>query len=354
MTALLLFAAAAPAQVLVKGKVVNGTDGKPASGVMLTLLTFVGGMAPVEEAVSAADGTFAFKKTLSTSSGQPMLGMVRAEYEGVPYSTLIRAAAAENLQVDVYTVDENAPAPDNHIVILEPGESQLVVNETFMFINNTPPPRAFRNAERGTLRFYIPPAAKDGIQVQTMGPQGMPLKSVAEPAGDENVYKIDFAIKPGENRVDVTYMLPHSDGAGFTGRVLYDDLPTRIAAPRGVTLEGDDLTSLGTEPNTQATLFNGPATRDYKIAAIRGSGQLRPPDQGASGEGADGAGGGAGGVRVAPAPIAKEVYWLLALTAGILAAGFVYLFSARPAVPATAAGGKAAASKQPGRGRRKS
>lgn len=352
MAALLLFAATASAQVLVKGKVVNGTNGKPASGVMLTLMTFVGGMAPVEEAVSAADGTFAFEKTLSAGSGQPMLGMVRAEYEGVPYSTLIRSGSAENLQVDVYTVDENAPTPDNHIVILEPGGSQLVVNETFMFINNSAPARAFRNADRGTLRFYIPAAAKDLIQVQTLGPQSMPLKSVAEPAGEENIYKIDFAIKPGENRVDITYMLPHSDGGGFTGRVLYDNLATRIAAPQGVTLEGDDLTSLGTEPNTQAALFNAPATRNYEIAAIRGSGQLRPPEQGASEQGVDGGGGG-GGVHAAPAPIAEEVYWLLALTGGILVVGFVYLFSSRSVI-AVAATGKVATSKQPGRGRRKS
>lgn len=334
-------------QINVKGAVVNGTTGKPAPGVMLTLITFAGGMSPVEEVVSGADGTFAFEKTLSASGRQPMLGMVRAEYEGVPYSKIIQADSVGNLQVDVYSVDEGAPRPTMHIVIFEPADSDLVVNETFMLMNTETPPRTFRNAEKGTVQFYVPPAAGGTVSVQTTGPQGMPLKSVADPTNDQDVYKIDFAVKPGENRVDISYTIPHSDGDGFAGKVLYDDLPTRIAAPKGVSLEGGDITSLGSEPNTQAELFDGPSTREYEIAAIRGVGRLRPPAEEPSGDG-----GGGGGVRVAPAPITEELYWLLALTGGILVAGFVYLYTSRSA--ADVAAPVATASRKPARGRRKS
>ena len=355
LTAAFLFlASTASAQVFVKGKVVNGTTGQPASGVMLTLITFVGGMSPVEEVVSATDGTFAFEKALSASSGQPMLGMVRAEYEGVPYSTYVRSETAGDMQVDVYSVDEQPPTPDNHIVILEPGESEIVVNETFMFLNNTTPPRAFRNVKRGTLRFYVQAAAKGVVQVRTEGPQRMSLKSVAEPAGEEDIYKIDFAIKPGENRIDITYMLPHSDGDGFSGRVLYDGLPTRIAAPRGVTLEGGDITSLGPEPHTQAELFDTPTAREYEIGAIRGAGQLRPPEQEASESAGGGEGGGGGGVRVAPAPITEELYWLLGLTGGIFAVGFVYLYTSRSELSQAPVSAKATSPGKSRRARRKS
>jgi hypothetical protein len=346
LAAFVLFVGSASGQINVKGAVVNGTTGRPVPGVMLTLITFAGGMDPVEEVVSGPDGTFAFEKALSATGRQPMLGMVRAEYEGVPYSKIIPADSAGNLQVDVYSVDEGAPRPTMHIVIFEPSESELAVSETFMLTNTETPPRTFRNAEKGTVQFYVPPAAGGTISVQTAGPQGMPLQSVADPTNAPDVYKIDFAVKPGENRVDISYTIPHSDGDAFVGKVLYDELPTRIAAPTGVTLEGGDITSLGREPNTQAELFDGPATREYKIAAIRGVGRLRPPAEEASG------GGGSGAPRVAPAPITVELYWLLALTGGILVAGFVYLYTSR--LPVTGVSPAATASRQTGRGRRKS
>ena len=150
-------AAVGSAQVAVKGSVVNRTTGQPAPGVALTLLTFVGGMSPVEELYSSADGSFAFEKELSTSSGQPMLGMIRAEYEGVPYTTMIRTGMAGDVTVEVFSVvEDNLPAPSNHIIIFEPGASELVVNETFMFTNETDPPRAYRNAQDGTLTLSSP------------------------------------------------------------------------------------------------------------------------------------------------------------------------------------------------------
>jgi len=351
---LFLSAAVGSAQVSVKGSVVNRTTGQPAPGVALTLITFVGGMSPVEEVYSSADGTFAFEKELSTSSGQPMLGMVRAEHEGVPYTTMLRAGMAGDVTVEVFSVDETTrPTPNNHIVIFEPGASELVINETFMFINEATPPRAFRNAEEGTLRFHLPPGAGGEVSVQATGPAGMPLKSTAEPAGPENIYKVDFPLKPGENRLDVVYRIPHGEGDGFAGKLLYDGLKTMVAAPQGVTLEGDDLKPLGTEAeHTQASLFEIPASREYQIAAIRGIGQLRRPNAGGASGGQGGSG--AAPISVEPAPIAAELTWLLILTGGILAVGFIYLYSAKTGDESSAPNTTTASQRKPVRSRRKS
>lgn len=333
--ALMSTAAAGFAQVAVKGTVVNRTTGQPAAGVALTLITFVGGMSPVEEVYSSADGAFAFQKELSRSTEQPMLGMVRAEYQGVPYSSLIRAGSAGDLTVEVYSVEEeDLPAPDRHVVIFGPEESELVVNELFFFRNESDPPLAFRNPDRGTLRFYLPPQAGGEVSVQATGPAGMPLRSTAEPASSENTYKIDFPLKPGDNRIDLAYTVPHADGDGFAGKVLYDGLKTAVVAPKGVTLEGEELQQLSmpVEEHGQMSLFDAGDAREYRVEAIRGIGQLPPPDPRASG-----GGGGSPPVQVAPAPIAEELIWLLALTAGILAVGFVYLYTAKlviaPALP---------------------
>lgn len=350
---LFLSAAVGSAQVSVQGLVVNRTTGQPAPGVALTLITFVGGMSPVEEVYSSADGTFAFEKELSTSSGQPMLGMVRAEYEGVPYTVRLQAGSSGDVTVEVVDVDTSPPTPSNHIVIFEPGASELVVNETFMFINEATPPRAYRNAEDGTLRFHLPPEAAGQVSVQASGPAGMPLRSSAEPAGPENIYKIDFPIRPGENRIDVVYSIPHGEGDGFAGKLLYDGLKTMVAAPQGVTLEGDDLKPLGTEAeHTQASLFEIPASREYEIAAIRGIGQLRRPDAGGAPGGQGG--GGAAPISVEPAPIAKELTWLLILTGGILAVGFIYLYTATTGNESPAPETTTASQRKPVRNRRKS
>ena len=326
--ALVSTAAVGFAQVTVKGKVVNRTTGQPAAGVALTLITFVGEMSPVEEVYSSADGAFTFEKELSTSNEQPMLGMVRAEYEGVPYSSLIRAGSAGDLTVEVYSVEEeDLPAPDRHVVILGPEETELVVNELFFFRNESDPPRAFRSADRGTLRFYLLPEAGGEVSVQATGPAGMPLRSTAEPAGTENTYKIDFPLKPGENRIDLAYTVPHADGDGFAGKLLYDGLKTAVVAPKGVTLEGEELNPIRmpVEEHGELSLFEVGEVREYRVEAIRGIGQLPPP-----GPGASGGGGGSPPVQVAPAPIAEELIWLLALTAGILAVGFVYLYTSKP------------------------
>ena len=327
--ALMSTAAAGFAQVAVKGTVVNRTTGQPAAGVALTLITFVGGMSPVEEVYSSADGAFAFEKELSRSTEQPMLGMVRAEYQGVPYSSLIRAGSAGDLTVEVYGVEEeDLPAPDRHVVIFGPEESELVVNELFFFRNESDPPLAFRNPDRGTLRFYLPPQAGGEVSVQATGPAGMPLRSTAEPAGPENTYKIDFPLKPGDNRIDLAYTVPHADGNGFAGKVLYDGLKTAVVAPKGVTLEGEELQQLSmpVEEHGQMSLFDAGDAREYRVEAIRGIGQLPPPDPRSS------VGGGSPPVEVAPAPIAEELIWLLGLTAGILAVGFVYLYTSKPVI----------------------
>ena len=328
----------APAQVSVAGTVYNETTGQPSGGVALTLVRFVGGMSPMEEGLSGPDGTFAFDKTLPSSGGQPMLGMVWAEYDGVRYSTLVpRSAATTSLRVKVYSVDEqNLPNPDAHVLILEPGGSEMVVNETYLFNNAATPPRAFRNPERGTVRFLFPPEAKGVVQVTTSGPAGVRIRGTAQPTGEENTYKVDFPIKPGENRVDATYLVPYTSGDLFRGELLYGGVATRIAAPEGVTVEGAELAFVGVEPRTKAKLYETPPVREYALS-ITGQGRLAP-------ETADsGGGGGGGGVRVAPAPIETELMWILALTSCIFAVGFFYLLTSRTetqvatAMPAKAA-----------------
>lgn len=345
--ALLVLAFASGAQAVVTGKLVNRTTNQPAGGVLVTLLKFEAGMDPVEEVRTDAGGAFRFEKPLVGATGGPVPGMVRAEFEGVAYSEMIPpGTSSEGLEVAVYSVEEKqALKPRGHILIFEPGAAEMVVNENFAFLNDSNPPRTFRDAENGTLRFYLPPEAKGIVQVRTAGPQRMPLRSVATPAGEANIYKVDFPLKPGENSIDLTYLLPFSEGTAFESRVLYEGLDARVAAPAGVSVEGEGLLPLGEEPRTKASIYELAAAPTIRVR-ISGQGKLAPSGAGAATGEATSEG---NPIKVADAPVAKEIYWVLGLTAAVLLVGFVYLYSKQPgaamapAATDSAAGNPAAA-----------
>lgn len=306
----------------VKGTAHNGTTGEPAAGALLTLSTFQRGMRPIDEAVSGTDGKFEFAKELpQATEGQPFLGAVRAEFEAVGYTELIRRETdLENIDIVVYSAaGENLPAPDGRIVILEPGESEIVINESYQFFNVSDPPVTYSSGE-GTLRFFLPPEAKGIVQASGTGPAGMPLPSTGQPSGEENIYKVDFPLKPGENRVDVIYLVPRADDA-LELRALYRGVPTRIAAPDGVEIAGEGLKPLGREPGTQAAIYEAPDEPQISLR-VTGSGSLRR----SAGEAAGGGGGGE--IAVRPAPVAGELPWIVGLTAAVFGIGFVYLLTA--------------------------
>ena len=215
------------------------------------------------------------------------------------------------------------------VIVLEPGGSEMVVNESYLFQNATNPPVAYRDAERGTLRFYLPEAAKGIVQVEASGPARMPLNAVAEKTEDPEIYKVDFAIKPGENRISLTYLVPQADGEVYTGRSAYQDLQTRIALPDGVEVTGEDLEELGTEPSTQAKIYEVAGGGDFSIT-ISGAGRLQ---RGSSGAGSSSApsSGGATEISIEPAGLHKELPWLLGIAIAILVLGFFNLYASKQA-----------------------
>ena len=175
------------------------------------------------------------------------------------------------------------------------------------------------------------------MQVEASGPARMPLQHTAERTSEQDIYMVDFPIKPGENRISLTYLVPHSEESVFRGRSVYENLQTRVAVPAGVELAGDGLTSLGKEPSTQAEIFEVAARGPFAVT-LRGSGRL---ETGGGAPAAPAGGGGASEISIQPAPIAKEAPVLFAIAGAILALGFVRLFL-RGGAPAAGAsrGGK--------------
>ncbi len=313
---------AMPASGQVQGTVVNATTGQPAAGVDLTLSTFSGGMRPLEEVQSGADGRFAFTRNLpAVSRDQPFQGAIRAEYEGIGYTEILGSDSAnDNIRITVYSVQSTEiPPPDVRVLLFQPDGEQLQVHELYQLVNDSDSPVTY-SSEDGTLRFHLPSAAEGQVDVSGTGPAGMPLQSSALPAGDAGIYKVDFPLKPGDNRIDLSYSVPHEDGGEFTVRSLYPEMQTRVAAPEGVEISGEGLTPLGQEPTTRASTYLLSASGDVTLS-IAGQGRLS--------SGASGSPSGQSEISIEPAPVAKELLWIIILAALILGTGYLHLLKSK-------------------------
>jgi hypothetical protein len=309
----------------VDGVVINKTVGKPQAGATVTLYKLgQAGMESLESVKSDAQGKFLIN--------QPVSGphLIQTAYDGVTYNHIIPPGSpTSGLSLDVYNSSKRPGAAHvlRHFVIFQPSGAQMGVSEGFTFQNNGL--ITYNDPDGGTLKVYVPSAAKGAVQVKATAPQGMPIDRAAEKTDQPDIYKIDFPIKPGETNFEVSYVVPYSSGEVFEGKTLYKaDQPTLLVAPSGITLKGDGLASKGTEPRTQASVFSV-ASSDFKVE-IAGSLAAADTDSGDSGPGIE---------EIPPKILQKNTIWILALALGILALGFIVLYRAQqpagaPEIPA--------------------
>lgn len=280
MRGLAVWLSLATAFAAVDGTVQNRTTGKPQPGAMV-LLFKLGQAGPelLASAKSDAVGRFSFAQAVE---GGPHL--LEAAYAGVTYNLMLPPGTpATNLQIGVFDSSKQPGRAGlaQHMVLLEPTGQQLNVSETFFFNNDGN--LTYHDPANGTLRFFVPAAAKDSLKVMAQAPQGMPVERAAEPAGQPDVYKLNFAIKPGETRIDVAYAMPFTSPGSFAGRLFARGVPTRLVVPNGVTLSGEGLKALRQEPSTQAGIYEV-SEAAYQVS-VAGTGALRAANEDAGDEG---------------------------------------------------------------------
>jgi len=321
-----LICAAISLQASIDGTVVNRSTNKPQPGVTVTLVKpGQQGMQTIGTTVSDAAGKFVFEK--DQPGGGPQL--LQATYNGVNYNKLMTPnIATSNVELDIFdaTKSPDVARVAQHMLLVEPSTSSIGVSENFVIQNDST--STYSNPAVGSVRFYLPPEANGQVKVQVQGPQGMPLPRAAERTQIEGVYKVDYPIKPGETQFEVDYALPVGPPFTLRGQVVNvkgmpNAGPLRLIAPAGVTMTGSDLQSVGTEPKTQASIYNVAATGAFS-AEIAGTGSLRgpettQPDQSDSPP-----------VTEGQPQIYGHLYWLLGLALAILAVGLVYLYTASP------------------------
>ena len=312
-------------QAAIDGTVVNRTTGKPASGVSITLVKpGQGGMRTLGTTLSDASGKFVFQN--DEPRGGPQL--LQASYQGVNYNKLMTPnIPTSNVELDIFesTTSPGVAHVAQNMLVIEPNTSQIAVGQTVVIQNDSN--NTFNNQQTGELHFYLPPAANGQVRINAQGPQGMPLPRPAEKTNETDVFKVDFPIKPGETEFEVNYVLPAGTPFTFRGRNV--DLsgmqsgPLRLIAPPGVIFTGKDIQQIGTEPKTQATIYNVTAPGLFSFD-ISGTGSLRQPDTDSE-EDSD-----RPQVTQANPPIYSHVAWLVAFSFAVLGVGLVVLFRNSP------------------------
>ena len=318
--------AASSAFASIDGTVVNRTTGKPQPGVSITLVKpGQQGMQTIGTTISDAAGRFVFEK--DQPGGGPQL--LQANYRGVNYNKLMTPnIPTSNVELEVYEATKSPASAHiaQQMIVLEPTSSNVTVSETVLIENKTT--TTYNNPELGGLRFYLPPAANGQVRINAQGPQGMPLPRPAEKTEESNIFKVDFPIKPGETEFEVNYVLPAGSPFTYRGRVVnvagMPGGPLRLVAPPGVTLAGKDIEKVGTEPRTQATIYNVIAPDNFS-ADITGIGSLHSNDDTNAADSSD-----SPQVTEGEPQIYAHLGWLVALALSILGVGLIVLFRSSP------------------------
>jgi len=254
----------------VHGTAKNGTTGKPAAGIDVILIQLQGGMQPVINSKTDAQGQFTFEHP--SLGAQPML--VRAVYRGVNFHQPVPPGTNE-LQVEVFDPSQDAKTitVPSHVVIFQPDGASLLVGEEYSIQNHSQPPLAYFRAD-GNFDFLLPDNS-DLQQVSAWGPSGMPVVQATIDRG-KNRYAIAFAFRPGESGVRYSYKVPYPGNAA-TVRIpsVYPGGRLLVVASPTVQVSGDGLTPAGQEQGM--SIYERAVVPANTAIAVNLSGTAPPP-----------------------------------------------------------------------------
>jgi hypothetical protein len=255
--------------------------------------------------------------------------VLRATVDGVTYSQMLPPGApSTGVTFDVYNASDRPGASKvaKHMILFQPSGGRMDIKETYLIGNGGL--TSWSDSRNGTLRFYLPAAANGRAEVNATAPGGMPIGAPLVKTSQPDVYGVDFAIKPGDTRIDLDYAVPYTDASPYAGKIVTKDENTYLIAPNGVTLTGDHLNDLGVEPQSQAHIYGLEATA-YRIV-LSGAPAAVAQDNGD--QGASDADSGPQIETVKPR-LFGQAGLILGLALGVLAVGFAILYRAHPEAP---------------------
>jgi hypothetical protein len=314
----LLFAVAAQGGVL-NGTVKNGTTGKAAAGVEVILIQLQGGMQPVANSKTDAQGQFSFDNP--SLGAQPML--VRAVYKGINFHQPVPPGRSD-VEVSIFepSKDPKTISVASRIVFFQPNGETLTVAEEYSIQNNSQPPQAYFRAD-GNFEFVIPENAKLQ-QIAASGPAGMPV--VQAPIDKKKgKYGIAYAFRPGQNTVRYSYEVPYpGDTTTVKVATIYPSARLLVVASPSMQINGEGLQSGGQEQGM--SVYGRENVPANNVMAVNVSGTA-PPLQSGGSESGGGGQGGRDAEAAAPAANIQSIPGRLDVLKWPLIAGFVGIFA---------------------------
>ena len=345
LTAAVLTSAFAVHAGTLHGTVKNGTTGKPGAGVEVILIQLQGGMQPVANSKTDAQGQFTLENP--SLGAQPML--VRAVYKGINFHQPV-PPGRNDVEVSVYepSKDPKTISVGSRIIFFQPNGATLTVGEEYSIENKSQPPQAYFRSD-GNFEFVIPDNARLQ-QVAAAGPAGMP---VVQSAIDKKKsrYAIAYAFRPGQNTVRYSYEMPYPGNAATVKvPMIYPAARLLVVAPPTVQITGEGLQAGGQEQGMNIYGRENLAANTAVTVLVSGT---APPleantgtDAAAQGRGAQQSEPPSGGVRVQQIPGRLDVLkWPVIIGfLGVFALGAI-LLARRPVV--AVAGGESIDSSTP-------
>ena len=260
----------------VHGTVKNGTTGQPAAGIEVILIQLQGGMQPVANSKSDAQGQFTFDKP--GLGAQPML--IRAVYHGVNFHQPVPPGTS-TVQVEIFesSKDPKTINVQSHVVIFQPNGATLIVGEEYEIENKSQPPQAFYRSD-GNFDFSLPKGGQLQ-QVAAAGPAGMPVVQVPIDKKN-NRYSIAYSFRPGQSTVRYSYELPYaSNSATVKIPTVYPGGRLLVVAPPTMQVSGDGLNPGGQEQGMN--VYGRDDVPAGTVVAVNVSGTAPPQDANAGG-----------------------------------------------------------------------
>lgn len=263
----------------VSGTVTNGTTGKAAEGVQVILIQLQGGMQPVANTKTDAQGHYEFTNSLLGAG--PML--LRAVYRGVFYHEPA-TPGTNTINISVYepTDKASAVAVTAHAIIVQPDGANLTVDEEYNVDNKTQPPLAYYRTD-GSFLFTLPQGADLG-QVSAGQEAGLPVVQTTIDKS-KNEKAIAYAFRPGSSRVGVSYRVPYAGNqANLTFSSPYPADRVAVFAPPSVQITGGNFSPAGQEQGFSVYMRESVAANTPISIGISGT---APPPADNSGNGAE-------------------------------------------------------------------
>src|SRR5277367_851103 len=245
----------------ISGVVTNATTGKPQAGVVINLVhPGENGMQTLATVKSDDEGNFKIDQPLP-----PPPALLQAEFQSAQYTQVVPPGTpTTGLQLNVYNATSQASQASlsqQHLVVLEPTQDGIRVNETFLIKNDGK--TTFLDPAKGSVQFFLPKSAQSSAKVTIEAPNGMPITRAPEKTSQTDIFKVGYPVKPGDTVYEVAYTLPPSKT--FSGKVLDKD-PLLLVTAEAVQLSGAGLKEDGIKDLGQ----NGTRARVYELSAAAG------------------------------------------------------------------------------------